>query len=325
MNKVPDSGSEERNENIWLRVPVPLAWLAERDASPTSGGLADAFGDCYLCRNNPVYANLRRASLDYGYVFTSEDNNLWRDYQAMSLVTLQRILATKTIPYLDTSATVRRLLASNPAVSLPLGLIVSNIRHNYSFHESAHCVAHSALAELRSNQNGSSDRERFVEEAILGEAFANSIEMLGSLVQERPLYDTLFYGLNSYILPKTKNIEALTCANNEFGSQNRFSLLFLSFFAANLWTAGPADWGAHERILAAWGLPNKTSAVESIVKVGFRLQKGFRASTTPAWFEMLGYRKEYELLAKGCWLERPQNLDFLSRVIRRFWDLSGNP
>ena len=325
MNQFLHSGGEERIENIWFRVPVPLAWLAERDASPVSGGLADAFGDCYLCLNNPVYANLRRASLDYGYVFTSEDNHLWRDYQAMSLVTLQRILATKTIPYLDTSATVRRLLASNPAISLPLGLIVNNIRHNYTFHESAHCVAHSALAELGSDRDGSSDRERFVEEAILGEAFANTIEMLGSLVQERPLYDTLFYALNSYILPKTKNIEALASANNELGSQNRFSLLFLSFFAANLWTAVPADWDAHERILAAWGVPGKTPAVESIVKVGFRLNKGFRASTTPAWFEMLGYRKEYELLAKGRWLERPQNLDFLNRVIRRFWDLAGTP
>jgi hypothetical protein len=295
------------------------------DAVPTPDGVLAAFGDCYLCRNNPVYASLRRAALDYGYAFSSEDNNLWRDYQSMSLGTLQRILETKTIPYLDTSATVRRLLVSRPTASMPPGLIVSNIRHNYTFHESAHCVAYSALRELRNDTAAPSERERFVEEAILAESFANTVEMLGSLVQERPLSDTLFYALNSYILPKTHVIEALTHANREFGPRGRFSSLFISFFEANLWTTGSPDLDAYERIRAAWGTQDRTPVAERIMEIGFGLNKRFRASTTPTWFEMLGYKKEYELVKKVHWLQQSRSRDVLAAVIQRFWELAGNP
>jgi hypothetical protein len=208
---------------------------------------------------------------------------------------------------------------------MPPGLIVSNIRHNYTFHESAHCVAYSALAELGKDTATSSGRERFVEEAILSESFANTVEILGSLVQEHPLSDTLFYGLNSYVLPKTHVIEALTHANSEFGPRERFSLLFISFFEVNLCTAGSADLDAYDRILAAWGTLDRTSVAERIMEIGFGLNKRFRAGTTPAWFEMLGYKKEYESVKNAQWLQQPRNRDLLAGVIGRFWELAGNP
>ncbi len=137
-------------------------------------------------------------------------------------------------------------------------------------------MAHSALAELENDGARSSDRERFVEEAILGEAFANTVEILESMVQERPLYDTLFYGLNSYMLPKTKNIEALTGANSEFGSRDRFALLFLSFFESNLFAGGVLDPATYDRILGAWG-GERTPVVKQIMKIGFSLNKYFAA------------------------------------------------
>jgi hypothetical protein len=78
--------------------PVPLAWLAERDAGAVSGSLPDAVGDNYLCANNPTFAALRRAALDLGFRFSSADTPLWRDYGALPLVTIDRIIEERTIP-----------------------------------------------------------------------------------------------------------------------------------------------------------------------------------------------------------------------------------
>jgi hypothetical protein len=112
-----------KEEYIWNRFGVPLARLVEFDEAAAPNALADAFGDSYLYCHNPVYASVRDAALGFGYRFSAEDTPLWRDYQSFGLTVLHRILTGKTIPYLDTGTSCRRLIEENPQAQYPLGLI----------------------------------------------------------------------------------------------------------------------------------------------------------------------------------------------------------
>lgn len=161
-----------KQEDVWTRFGVPAARLADLDNLPAPNALAGAFGDRYLYRHNPVYASVRDAAVGFGYRFSAEDTPLWRDYQSFGLTVLHRILTGKTIPYLDTAATFRRLVEDNPGALLPPGLIAGKMMRNHAFHEPAHCVAHSIMqgieAQLRAVAPG--ETERTVLDAILAES-----------------------------------------------------------------------------------------------------------------------------------------------------------
>ena len=118
------------------------------DSVSAPNALSDAFGDSYPYCHNPVYRNIRDATLALGYRFSAEDTALWRDYQSLSLVALHRILSTKIVPYFDTANSLRRLIDANPQARLPPGLIAGNVKRNFAFHESAHCVAHSLMRRI---------------------------------------------------------------------------------------------------------------------------------------------------------------------------------
>jgi hypothetical protein len=330
MLRYSDIETRDKQKALWLELPVPLAWLAKLDDCPSAIGIGGAFGDRYLCENNPPYAHLRRAALGYDYRFSAEDSDLWRDYQSFSLVTLQRILSSKIIPYLDTRSAVTRLLECNPAAALAPGYIVNNLRHNHIFHESAHCVAHSAVRELEASTVASSEREGFVVEAILAEAFANTVEHLGSAVQQkaqqRVISDLFFYTLNSYIRPRPERTETLADAEREFGRYVRFALLFFAFAEANLSAAEALDDGGYARISAAVGLPATHSPLaKQTIDMGFGLNIGFRKNTTPAWFALLGYQKEYAAVTRARLLEDPCSVEFVSLLAGKLWELAGHP
>lgn len=309
----------------WTGFGVPLKWLAELDEIPSLHALADAFGDRYLYRYNPVFSGIRDAVVAFGYGFSSSDTPLWRDYQSLSLAALHRILSSRTIPYLDTAATVRRLIEARPELRLPPHFITSCMRSNHVFHESAHCVAHSILqqseTELRSLAPDESDR--FVLEAILAESFANTVESLGSVFHHLPISDSIFFPLNSYFSPEPKREEILNRAAAECGPELRFLLLFLSHFEANLAAGTPSD-SVCDRIAESAGCSEGAAGLaREIADIGFKLNAGFRESTTPAYFELLGYTREYHSLARSVWLSQPRNGAFVREIARHFHQAAG--
>ena len=309
MTNTPTEGE---TQPTLTAMPVSLAWVEELDRCSSGIGESGAFGDCYLCENNPVFAGVRRAALVAGYRFSSEDDELWRDYQSFGLITLQRIIETKTIPFLDTGNTFRRLRDGNPRATLPMGFLLSSMRPNHAFHESAHCVAHEAML----GANGS-----FVLEAALAESYANTVEKLGSLVQTRPLTDPLFYTLNSYMPYAPKHAGAFAEAEQSLGRQRRFVLTMTAFFEANLAAAGEIPESALQRIMATVEAPG----ILPVVEAAFRLSAGFRDQTTPAWFGFLGYGKEYQALLHSEWLARPENQQFIRKLAAELWETSGRP
>lgn len=303
----------------WTGFPIPLAWLAELDDIPAPNALSDAFGDRYLYRHNSVFASVRNAALDLGCTFSAEDTPLWRDYQAFSLLALRRILETRTIPYFDTTAAFRRLLDSHPNLRLPPAFIASNVKRNYAFHESAHCVAHSLIRQMEPELRAlaSHDSGRFVLEAILAESFANTAESLASVFRHMPVSDNIFFPLNSYFLRDSKREEILVRAGAECGPELRFLLLFLAHFEANLAASPPED-STYDRIEESANCPAaEISRAREITGIGFNLSAGFRESTTPVYFELLGLTREYKALAGSAWLAQSQNQDFVRELARK--------
>jgi hypothetical protein len=314
-----------KEKYAWTGFGVPLAWLAELDNVPAPNALEDAFGDRYLYRHNPIFASIRDAALDLGYRFSAEDTPLWRDYQSLSLMALHRILTAKIIPYFNTGATFRRLLDTDPAARLPPGFIVGNMKRNYAFHESAHCVAHSVLQRIESDLRSLAPHEadRAVLEAVLAESFANTVEASGSIFQHMPVSDNVFFPLNSYFSYAKKREDVLNRAAAELGSQLRFAVLFLSHFEANLAVESPAE-STHDGIAEAGGCVTSQAAMaREISDTGFQLNAGFRQSTTPAYFELLGYTREYIVLTGAGWLGQARNRSFVRELCRMFWEAAG--
>jgi hypothetical protein len=260
-----------KEEYIWNRFGVPLARLVEFDEVSAANALADAFGDSYLYCHNPVYASVRDAAIGFGYGFSPEDTPLWRDYQSFSLTVLHRILTGKTIPYLDTGTICRRLIEENPQAQYPLGLISENLKRNHSFHESAHCVAHSIMRAIGNEMRAAAPREADCSalEAILAESFANTVEALGTVFQHMPVLDRVFYSLNSYFSPNPRSDDLLNRADAELGAELRFTLLFLGYFEANLATEGPAD-STCERIAEAGGCGSQARIARETAGMSFR-------------------------------------------------------
>ncbi len=309
----------------WRGLGVPVTWLAELDNLPAPNALADALGDRYLYRHNPIFAAIRDQALAFGYRFSAEDTPLWRDYQTLSLVALRRILTSKTIPYFDTGAAFQRLVESNPALRLSPGFITRNLKRNYAFHESAHCVADSILRSIEAEMRAIAPHEadRAVLESILAESFANTVESLGSAFRHLPVSDAVFYWLNSYWSCNQKREDVMNRALDAMGAESRFELLFLAYFEANLATEPPAQ-SIYERIMRyAACTADQAAIARELAGIAFELNAGFRDSATPAYFELLGCTRQYRDLAASGWLALDRNQTFLRATVRRFWEAAG--
>jgi hypothetical protein len=314
-----------KEKYAWAGFGVPLAWLAQLDSAPAPNALGDAFGDTYLYRHNPIFASIRDAALGFGYRFSAEDTPLWRDYQSLSLMALHRILTAKTIPYFDTGTTFRRLLDADPAARLPAGFIAGNLKRNYAFHESAHCVAHSVMRRIEPELRSLAPREadRAVLEAILAESFANTVEALSSVLRHMPVSDRIFYQLNSYYFYTEQREDVLNRAVAGLGSELRFAVLFLSHFEANLALEPPAD-STYEGIAEAAGcVAGHAGLAREIADTAFQLNTSFRDSTTPAYFELLGYTREYKALTNAGWLRQARNRSFARALCGMFQEAAG--
>ncbi len=318
------TGAPQQEEVAWWKLGVPLSRVAGMDNIPAPNALADAFGDRYLYRHNPVYTAVRDAAIGFGYRFSADDTPLWRDYQSLPLASLRRIVEGKIIPYFDTGASFSRLANALPGATLPLGFIAASLKPNYTFHEAAHCVAHSILRGFEAELNeAAGEGNGDVLEAVLAEAFANTAEALGSTFPDRNAIGQLFYRVNSYYPPERRRNELMRKAAEELGAGTRFRLLFLSHVEANL-SGGKPSAAVYGRVTEAGGCPVEYAGLaREITDAGFRLNNGFRDNTNPAWFGLFGQSREYEALAKSRWLDRQENRCFARAIAGVFQEAAG--
>lgn len=306
----------------WAGMAVPLGWLAELDDIPAANALADGVGDRYLYRHCPVFRSIRDAVLDLGFRFSSADTFLWRDYLSFPLMSLKRILANKTIPYVDNGTTFRRLIQEYPGVRLPPGFVTGNLKANHAFHESAHCVAHAILQTKRFGMRPA--RACAAVDAVFAESFANTVEALGTIFTHMPLSDHVFYPLNSYVA-QNKRMQDVLVRAAELGAERRFTLLFLSYFKANLTTDKPTDRQFEQIAEAGECTFGEYALVRELTGIAFGLNQEFRESTNPAYFDLLGLGNEYRELSGGNWPGDPGNQCFAREVASQFWEAAGKP
>lgn len=297
---------------------IAISELFQLDRCPAGNALHDAIGDSYLYSGNPVFANIRDVVLHFGYRFSSEPTELWRDYQVLPLLTLHRIIQDKVIPYSDNRSPLARLMARDPEASLPASFIESNIKRNYTLHEAAHCIA-STVFQLNAAlpaSTGGSDRKMFVVREILSEAFANSVETLAAAVDPSPI-PAFMFSLNSYMRGSAEGKDVLDTARRVFGDDLALLLLFLCYFEANLTLREPTE-AETLAMLAAAGVPLSldldTELIARLMNIGFELNRSFRESTALTYFSLLGYEAEFQSLRDAHWLAEDRNQEFARRI-----------
>jgi hypothetical protein len=305
-----------------MSAEVKIKSLVELDAQSSDSTLPDAVGDRFLYGRNAMFARIRDLAIHFGYRFSCDDIPLWRDYQGLPLLTLSRILDGKIIPYFDNGNVLMRLMESDPDVALPPQFIVSNVKHNHAFHESAHCVAHTIIGHNIDLLAPAcrSDRERFVLEAILDESFANSVETLGA-AEDASVSHAVFYALNSYMSTNLKRKKLLERSREVLGPVTTFLLVYLSYVESNFATenANDATYARVRKTLGAFDV--EESLLKEMLDIGFGLSQGFREKTTPVYFRLLGYEQEYLLMAQSSYLEDPERQSAISRMSQVLADL----
>jgi hypothetical protein len=294
---------------------VKIKSLVELDAQSLGNALVGAAGDSFLYGRNPMFARIRDLAIHLGYRFACDDTPLWRDYQGLPLLTLNRILDGKIIPFFDNGNVLTRLMESDPEVALPPQFIVSNVKHNHAFHESAHCVAHTVIGHYTDVLAPAcrSDRERFVLEAILVESFANTIETLGA-AEDASVSHAVFYALNSYMLTSLKTKKLLERSRDALGPVTTFLLVYLSYVESNFAAerANDATYGRVRKTLGAFDVED--AVLKEMVELGFGLSQAFRENTTPVYFRLLGYEQEYLTMAQPNSLEDPERQSAIQRM-----------
>jgi hypothetical protein len=274
-----------------------LVWLDDDFIFKES--LPDAFGDRFLYANNPIFRTVRKLTLSHGFRYSCEPGRFWLDYNNLSLLMLQEILDSGVIPYKDNLTTVRRFLDLNRSLDMPAGLLLNTLQHNYTLHESAHCIAYRLLSSRFGPFKASLDKQGYVVAAILCEAYANAVEHLGAASATDDVH-RFFYTLNSFVECRAAAGALLTDAIRLFGLSGALTVAVLAFVYLNPHENPPSQEEIEAVITGAMGGERLGEAERAFLKVvirhGFGLNKIFRTETTPVFFRFHGCEKEYEWL-----------------------------
>jgi hypothetical protein len=131
--------------------------------------------------------------------------------------------------------------------------------------------------------------------ALMEEAFANTVEQLASMEAQSLLHQS-FFAWNSYSLPDADGRAVLEMADQRLGDEMTFYLLWFGHVIANLCPKEPPEDLAHG-LLDRMGAP-KTRTARNVVTMALNLNVAFRAETNPAYFQMQGLLVEYEMLCR---------------------------
>ena len=204
-----------------------LLRLHDRYSSPI--GLRDNLGDVYLLKMNPIYRNIREASLRAKFKFSSAR---FGDYDALALTQLPKILADRKIPYLNNVSPLRDIEKKAPGV-FALATIPP-LKGNQIFHESAHAVAHAIILKTlpNSKKTGIARERELAQRVLLEESFANSCESIANAYSTDEAHDEFLFK-NSYVMESPSFRKILNQSIATFGFEPVFRLMILSFLHSN--------------------------------------------------------------------------------------------
>jgi hypothetical protein len=281
-----------------------ISKLLEIDETQTEGCVADAFGDSFLCASNLLYHQVRSTALRNGISFSSADSPLWRDYRAMPLLSLPSILSTRTVPYMTTKDSLRRIIRKFGDHDLAPEILATYLGRNYMLHESCHCIAELMLLDKEPNLRaiGLSESECRVALSLIGEAFATAIERLctctsdGIEIGKLRHFHAYLYAFNSYLDDGEEFVLRIARAREELGAQKLLSWLKLCYFYTILFPAlTPVELvsSINQDVDFKNHLQNEHHLI--VAEICERLNQDFKAKTTPLYFKLLGLHEEFIL------------------------------
>lgn len=297
---------------------IRLSQVLEIDAryAGVPRALPDCIGDGYLCEHNSVYRRVREMCTDLGYRYTAGDTPLWRDYQVSSLLCLDGILRKKTIPYSDNAPLCRRIVSEvNAEFAVHPRLLLSIVRRNYVLHESAHCIADSALAA-----RAAGGKQERVCRALASEAFANAVEWLAWAHTDGPVH-SLYFMFCSYVEHAKKRRDLLKNMVAELGFDSIFEIALLSFLALNA-SGKPlrCDDAAEivRPVLRRRAAPDDdVTRFAAAARDAFTLDLGFVNETSPAYFRLMQCEPEFlRVLGSFRGIESLQTIGLLEAADR---------
>jgi hypothetical protein len=245
--------------------------LKVHEANTAAGGLPDILGDAFLRSVNPVYRRIMNRAGKIGTVFAETDAL----YLLMPFHQLDRIVASKTVPYVPHARLMSEIEARHPGV---FGLQQMPMPESYHMHEAAHVIAADCCAKVEIT----SIQDRILK-ALISESFANTADAMACGYADTANH-RLFLKLNCYMQPTTEAREVMTAVRETYGEAYTVRLILTSYLYANfLRDEVPAE-------LLGAGIDDENCL--ALATVGQQLDLQFREHTTQNYFLLSGFEGE---------------------------------
>lgn len=270
--------------------------------------LADNFGDGFLAQNNRLYGQIRATALAAGYRFSSEPNGA---YQALPFSQLEKILASKCIPYTN-NVTVIENLVGQLKDDIVWDDISDGLKKNFVFHEGCHAVARSFA-----NSNKLLDSKQKTLRILMEESFANTCELLAVADAEDSTH-RIFFELNSY----TTLFEEKTNIKNAIRNSSFvivFKMMWLAYLHSNYLheQLDEKQWQRCLTFAGAASLPApQIKALKALSKIAFTLDSRFRWVTTRFHLKLNGISVNMNELLSFDLLSQEALPEFLNSACR---------
>lgn len=310
-------------------VVMPLkALIRNQDKYTHSSSLPGVLGDGYLYEHSSLFATIRNAALKNGYRFVEQESELWHDYVVMPLLSLKSILVQKSIPYVDNVSVLKKLLKQQPEVELPSRLVYDVVRRNYVFHETCHCIAHELInSDDTVLRHARTEKERFVLEAFLQEAFANTVERLANATPPSKTF-AFFMNLNNYMFYRSDKHELWQSAIQGLEPERLFQLVFLCFLNQNL-QAAETSVSAQSLIDILWSGDKPPAEhqplLDTLIEKELVLSPVFREETTRGYFRLYGCDSELTSIRKAELLRNAGFIEDLRMLQSRLYAFTKGP
>lgn len=274
-----------------------LLWVDDEFHDDEGIAIDHSLGDKFLLAMNPIFARIRRLTIDCGGRYSTDATPAWRDYQNAPLFCLGMILDTGVIPYVANGETLRRIVASSPTVDVDGRAISRLLKKNVVMHESAHLCADRILNRPIVQGN---DRSEFVLRCLIAESLANMIELVVGSLADSDMH-RLFFLLNSYITIISPRVSLLRASLLIAGLRDIMRLGLVTYLYLNSHESSVPDNFADkaiERVVPGLS-PEDSAILRQLVNTGFALSYTFRADTTPLFFSLYNSVQDYRLFAEG--------------------------
>lgn len=245
--------------------------------------LSEVLGHDFLMKNNLVYRNIILQALDLGSRFESATP----EYLLMPFHQLEKIVSTKTIPYIPSAGLLQGVESKRANV---LSTDDLSVPESYHLHEAAHVIADEFF-----KKDGLSDQEQILK-ALICESFANTVDALSWISVEDDMHH-FFLWQNCYMHPEESDIESMRLTLDHFGLKFLFAFTMISYLHANFLKEG-LEKEVIENLAQSFAPDAELNEdwikeLMSLRAMAEKIDPQFRVMTTKMYFSLEGYDRDF--------------------------------